>query len=159
MEPRTTAPLHPSSELKLRFKWVEEMIRTAPSSLPPTPSEEKREINSNKRVVEEMIAAPSRLEEEARKKRMGREERIVPPPLSSEEKRRIKEVAQRVVHDDDGHVTEKLLLRLLSMTRNRARWGFLSPDHPVHPYYLQRKDIERCRVLRSQNPAAGDPSR
>ena len=46
------------------------------------------------------------------------------------------------------------MLRLLGLTRNRRRWGFLAPEHPVHPYYLQQKDIERCRMLRSELAAA-----
>jgi hypothetical protein len=78
-----------------------------------------------------------------------------PSSLWPEEKRRIKELARNVVHDPDGHLTEKVLLRLLRISRNRRRWGFLSPDHPVHAYYLQQKDIERCRMLRSEHPAAG----
>ncbi|KAL6847661.1 hypothetical protein ACP4OV_022687 [Aristida adscensionis] len=75
------------------------------------------------------------------------------PSLSAEEKRRIERVARCVALDRDGDLTEKLLLRLLGITRNGRRWGFLSPDHPLHPYYLQHKVSERCRILRPR-PAA-----
>ncbi|KAK3148547.1 hypothetical protein QOZ80_3BG0296430 [Eleusine coracana subsp. coracana] len=76
------------------------------------------------------------------------------PSLSSEEKRRIERVARCVARDRDGELTEKLLLRLLGITRNGRRWGFLSPDHPLHPYYLQQKVSERCRILRPRHAAA-----
>ncbi|CAL4928725.1 unnamed protein product [Urochloa decumbens] len=76
------------------------------------------------------------------------------PSLSVEEKRRIERVARCVARDRDGDLTEKLLLRLLAITRNGRRWGFLAPDHPLHPYYLQQKVSERCRILRPRNAAA-----
>jgi hypothetical protein len=78
------------------------------------------------------------------------------PSLSSEEKRRIERVARCVARDRDGDLTERLLLRLLSITRNARRWGFLAPDHPLHPYYLQQKVSERCRILRPRPAAAAD---
>ncbi|KAG2543935.1 uncharacterized protein LOC120689776 [Panicum virgatum] len=78
------------------------------------------------------------------------------PSLSAEEKRRIERVARCVARDRDGDLTEKLLLRLLSITRNGRRWGFLAPDHPLHPYYLQQKVSERCRILRPRPAAAAD---
>ncbi|CAD6209287.1 unnamed protein product [Miscanthus lutarioriparius] len=77
------------------------------------------------------------------------------PSLSAEEKRRIERVARCVARDrDGGDLTEKLLLRLLGLTRNARRWGFLAPDHPLHPYYLQQKVSERCRILRPRHAAA-----
>lgn len=77
------------------------------------------------------------------------------PSLSTEEKRRIERVARCVARDrDGGDLTEKLLLRLLGLTRNARRWGFLAPDHPLHPYYLQHKVSERCRILRPRHAAA-----
>jgi hypothetical protein len=58
------------------------------------------------------------------------------PSLSAEDKRRIERVARCVARDRDGDLTEKLLLRLLDITRNTRRWGFLAPEHPLHLYYL-----------------------
>ncbi|XP_062213858.1 uncharacterized protein LOC133914909 [Phragmites australis] len=78
------------------------------------------------------------------------------PSLSAEEKRRIERVARCVARDRDRDLTEKLLLRLLRITRNGRRWGFLAPDHPLHPYYLQQKVSERCRILRPRPPTAAD---
>jgi hypothetical protein len=76
------------------------------------------------------------------------------PSLSAEDKRRIERVARYVARDRDGDLTEKLLLRLLDITRNTRRWGFLAPEHPLHLYYLQQKVSERCRILRPRAAAA-----
>ncbi|TVU48592.1 hypothetical protein EJB05_08233, partial [Eragrostis curvula] len=81
------------------------------------------------------------------------------PSLSSEEKRRIERVARFVARDRDGDLTERLLLRLLAITRNSRRWGFLAPDHPFHPYYLQQKVSERCRILRPRPTTAAAADR
>jgi hypothetical protein len=142
-----TPPLQPSEE-KPRIKPVarddEDLTPTMNNRNPQrAPSEEEKP--RTKRVAVVAAAAEEELVEQVE----------APSSLRPEEKRRIKELARNVVHDPDGHLTEKVLLRLLRISRNRRRWGFLSPDHPVHAYYLQQKDIERCRMLRSDHAAAG----
>lgn len=66
--------------------------------------------------------------------------------LPQEERERIDRVACFVAKD--GDLTETILLRLLRITKNHRRWGFLSPDHPHHSYYLRRKISEQCRAIR-----------
>ncbi|EEE58229.1 hypothetical protein OsJ_09202 [Oryza sativa Japonica Group] len=73
---------------------------------------------------------------------------------SAEERQRIERVARFVARDRDGDMAEALLLRLLKITRNARRWGFLDRDHPLHPYYLQQKVSEQCRILRPRPAAA-----
>ncbi|KAG0460482.1 hypothetical protein HPP92_020779 [Vanilla planifolia] len=65
---------------------------------------------------------------------------------AAEERDRIDRVARFVARD--GDLSEAVLLRLLRITKNRQRWGFLAPDHPHHAYYLRRKVSEQCRILR-----------
>ncbi|XP_047083419.1 uncharacterized protein LOC124694479 [Lolium rigidum] len=84
-----------------------------------------------------------------------------PPPTTSldhrvpaEERHRIERVARYVARDRDGDLAEAMLLRLLKITRNGRRWGFLAHDHPLHPYYLQQKVSEQCRILRPRPAAA-----
>ncbi|PNT78298.1 uncharacterized protein LOC100843024 [Brachypodium distachyon] len=74
---------------------------------------------------------------------------------SGEERHRIERVARFVARDRDGELAEALLLRLLRITRNGRRWGFLAHDHPLHPYYLQQKVSEQCRILRPRHNAIG----
>ncbi|XP_044386124.1 uncharacterized protein [Triticum aestivum] len=69
--------------------------------------------------------------------------------VPAEERHRI----ERVARDRDGDLAEALLLRLLRITRNGRRWGFLANDHPLHPYYLQQKVSEQCRILRPRHAA------
>ncbi|KAF0916227.1 hypothetical protein E2562_000810 [Oryza meyeriana var. granulata] len=78
------------------------------------------------------------------------------PSVSAEERHRIERVARFVARDRDGDMAEALLLRLLTITRNGRRWGFLAPEHPLHPYYLQQKVSEQCRILRPRPVAAAD---
>nr|XP_018676592.1 PREDICTED: uncharacterized protein LOC108951774 [Musa acuminata subsp. malaccensis] len=68
------------------------------------------------------------------------------PRLAQDEKERIDKVARFVARD--GDLTETILLRLLKITKNQRRWGFISPDHPHHGYYLRRKISEQCRAIR-----------
>ncbi|WOL16860.1 hypothetical protein Cni_G25648 [Canna indica] len=68
------------------------------------------------------------------------------PRLAQDEKERIDKVARFVARD--GDLTETILLRLLKITKNHRRWGFISPDHPHHGYYLRRKISEQCRAIR-----------
>ncbi|KAG8073209.1 hypothetical protein GUJ93_ZPchr0006g43853 [Zizania palustris] len=81
------------------------------------------------------------------------------PPASAEEKHRIERVARFVARDGDGDMAEALLRRLLKITRNGRRWGFLAPDHPLYPYYLQQKVSEQCRILRPRPAAAATADR
>jgi hypothetical protein len=74
--------------------------------------------------------------------------------VPAEERHRIERVARYVARDRDGDLAEAMLLRLLKITRNGRRWGFLAHDHPLHPYYLQQKVSEQCRILRPR-PAGG----
>ena len=70
---------------------------------------------------------------------------------SPEDQEHIDRVANYVANKG-GDVAERLLLRLLRITKNYKRWGFLSPEHPYHPYYLRKKVSEQCRTRRP--PAA-----
>ncbi|KAG6476228.1 splicing factor 3A subunit 1-like [Zingiber officinale] len=68
------------------------------------------------------------------------------PRLVQEEREHIDKVARFVARD--GDMTEAILQRLLRITKNHRRWGFISPDHPHHGYYLHRKISEQCRAIR-----------
>ncbi|XP_078448509.1 uncharacterized protein LOC144717063 [Wolffia australiana] len=84
--------------------------------------------------------------EERRARRGARPERpplpALPPPSKREH---IDKVAKFVAEEEDLQV-EQILLKLLRLTRNRDRWGFLSADDPYHAYYGRRL-AERRRSL------------
>lgn len=71
------------------------------------------------------------------------------PRLTVEEQKHIDKIASKVATDE---LTERLLLRLLRITKNYERWGFLLPEHPHHPYFLKKKVSEQCR---SRRPPVG----
>ncbi|MQL87731.1 hypothetical protein Taro_020286 [Colocasia esculenta] len=71
---------------------------------------------------------------------------LLPPPGRREH---IDRVARFVAEEEDSQV-EEILLKLLRLTRNHERWGFLSADDPHHPYYA-RKVAERRRGKRAND--------
>ncbi|CAA7391161.1 unnamed protein product [Spirodela intermedia] len=76
------------------------------------------------------------------------------PPVSNRE--HIDKVARFVAEEEDFQV-EEILLKLLRLTRNQERWGFLSADDPHHAYYGRRVAERRRTILGNSRWPPSEP--
>ena len=97
-----------------------------------------------------MEESPAEMEDERngsgerRTRRCCRSEKPPLPPSSKIE--HIDKVA-KIVAEEEDHKIEEILLKLLRITKNHERWGFLLADDPFHAYYC-RRIAERRRTIK-----------